>query len=208
MRRILASILFVSAGCPDEPEEGSGNDTGTGTDPSSTGMSGSSASTSSTTTTDSSTTEMPPTSDPSESGSTTMVAEESSSSGGSGIECEWFDEPDGERSWGLCSPSQTWDLAEAHCVSEGGNLVSINGPDDGVFAINVIGSVAEVWIGLNDIDTVDMYEWSDGNPYEHMNWDKTQPDNPDHRCVAIGMNRRWYDFACDEHRVFVCARPL
>jgi hypothetical protein len=208
MRCKLALLLFVSAGCPSEPEEGGNEATESSTGTSSTGMSGSSASTSTTT---ASTTETPTSSSESgssDSGSSTMVAEGSSSSGSSDIECEWYEEADGEREWGRCSPGLAWQDAEDYCVGEGGHLVSMNSAQDGVFAINVLSGVAEAWIGLNDIDTERMYVWTDGNPYEHMNWDDAQPDNPEHRCVGIGGNARWFDYACDEHRVFVCAREL
>jgi hypothetical protein len=207
MRCKLALLLFVSTGCPSEPEEGSSEGTDTSTGTSSTGMSGSSASTSSTT---ASSTDTPTGSESgsSDSGSSTMVAEGSSSSGSSDIECEWYEEPDGEREWGRCTPGQPWQAAEDYCVAEGGHLVSMNSAQDGVFAINVLSGVAEAWIGLNDIDAENMYVWTDGSPYEHMNWDDTQPDSPEHRCVGIGNNARWFDFACDESRVFVCAREL
>ena len=209
MRYMLAAFLVVIAGCPSE-EEGNSSDTEADTGTSSTGMSGSSASTSSSTTTEPTTTTTEPvtSSESGEPGSSTMVPETSTSSGSSEVECEWFDEPSGERSWGLCTPASMWQQAEDHCVSEGGHLVSIRSAMDGIFAANVLTGIDEAWIGLNDLGGERMYEWTDGTPYEHMNWDDTQPDNPEHRCVAIGVSRRWFDYACDEHRVFVCARPL
>jgi hypothetical protein len=209
MRSLLAAFLVLSTGCPD-PEEGEGEDTSGATEVTSTGMSGSAASTSSTTTTETSTTEPATSSESGEPGSTTMVADDSSSGGATEVECEWFDEPSGERSWGRCSPRMAWQNAEDHCVTEGGHLVSIDGAQAGIFAVNVLTGFDEAWIGLNDLAAADMYEWTDGTPYEYMNWDSDtkQPDNPDHRCVALGISRRWFDYDCDEQRIFVCARPL
>jgi C-type mannose receptor len=120
----------------------------------------------------------------------------------------WYDEPGGDRSWGRCTPALTWQAAEDACVAEGGHLVSIRNAQDGIFAINVLTGVEEAWIGLNDLATPRMYEWTDGTPYEYMNWDDGQPDDPDHQCAGIGPSRRWFDYACDEERGFVCARPI
>jgi hypothetical protein len=206
MRNLLLVFLAVSTGCPDDPEEGTGADTGGTTDVSSTGMSGS-ASTSSTT--GDPTTDPPATS--SESGDPGSTTSEGSSSGGSSnVECEWYDQVEQERSWGRCSPRLTWQGAEDHCVSEGGHLASIASGTEGIFASNILLRADEAWIGLNDRETPDTWEWTDGTPYDYTNWDTQsgQPDNPDHDCVAIGITRRWFDYACNEDRIFICIRPL
>lgn len=124
------------------------------------------------------------------------------------IECTWTMQPNTEREWGVCGPPQSWQDAEDYCVSAGGNLVSFAGATDNVFAINVLSGIMEAWIGLHDMSDPEVYEWSDGTPYVYMNWDDTQPDSDDERCVAIGVTQRWFDFACDQTRRFVCARPL
>lgn len=139
-------------------------------------------------------------------GSTTAQGSETTAS--VDIECTWTMQPNTEREWGVCSPPQSWQDAEDYCVSVGGNLVSFAGATDNVFAINVLSGIMEAWIGLNDIGAPEVYEWSDGTPYVYMNWDDTQPDSEEHRCVGIGVTQRWFDFACDETRRFVCARPL
>ena len=124
------------------------------------------------------------------------------------IECTWTEQPNADREWGVCGPPQPWQAAEDYCVSAGGNLVSFAGATDNVFAINVLSGVMEAWIGLNDITRAEAYEWSDGTVYDYMNWDDSQPDGEDERCVAIGVTQRWFDFGCEETRRFVCARAL
>ena len=154
----------------------------------------------------------PSTSDGSSSESTAAVDADSGSSETTSsppeIECDWFPRPSGEREWGRCTPASTWDDAEAHCVDLGGHLVSFASASDNLFAINVLGGSGEAWIGLSDQGRAEVYEWTDGTPYDYVNWEDGQPDARADRCVAIGNSQRWFDYPCEEGRTFLCARPL
>ena len=209
MRTVWIAALVAIAGCPSE-EEGSDGETGTATDPvtttvgMSTTMAPGTSSGPETTTGGGGSTTTGGTTSGSESGSSSS----SSSSGGATIECEWFEQPDTGREWGLCTPAAEWQEAEDHCVAEGGHLVSVDGQPDSIFAINVLGATAEAWIGLNDLQREGTWVWTDGTAFGYENWEDKQPDNPDHHCVAIGTARRWFDYSCGESRPFICARPV
>lgn len=57
-----------------------------------------------------------------------------------------------------------WSGAEASCVSMNSNLVSVaNSIDqDFIWQTLYINGKQEMWIGLNDLQTVNEYHWTDG----------------------------------------------
>ncbi|KAK5599314.1 hypothetical protein CRENBAI_023133 [Crenichthys baileyi] len=75
----------------------------------------------------------------------------------------------------------TWADAELHCVSEGGNLVSIHSLEEHNFVNSMIKSFdptqAFTWIGLTDLHKEGSWMWSDGSKMDFLYWDEGQPDN-------------------------------
>jgi len=77
----------------------------------------------------------------------------------------------------ICNPrknyqidySLTWSESEAVCVAEGGHLVSIYDEVEQDFIIQLVHryNFRNVWIGLNELRTVNTYEWTDGEPVSH-----------------------------------------
>jgi hypothetical protein len=126
------------------------------------------------------------------------------------VECTWTTEASGRREWGLCTGGLAWSDARAHCQAEGGDLVSLHGPSENLFAVNVLVTTPDAWIGLHDMDREGVFVWSDGTPLDYENWEDGQPDDADatQNCIEIGPSRRWFDGSCDDELPFLCVRPV
>jgi hypothetical protein len=72
---------------------------------------------------------------------------------------------------------------------------------------------SNVWIGLNDLKTKGVYEWSDGSSVSWTNWYFGQPDErqTDKSCVFMSLRRGkrgwmyWSDQNCTNKYAFICA---
>ena len=92
---------------------------------------------------------------------------------------------------------QTWDLLEA----------------TGHFAQSADG----FWIGLNDRDAEDAFEWSDGTPLNYDNWDLDEPNNGNEaiggencaivRRLPLRRHSFWDDRSCQLSRPYLCKGP-
>ncbi|XP_073715682.1 macrophage mannose receptor 1 isoform X3 [Misgurnus anguillicaudatus] len=69
-----------------------------------------------------------------------------------------------------------WHRARDHCISQGGNLVSIQSSTEQSFLTTMMqSSPHEVWIGLNDITWEMQFVWTDGKGVKYTNWLEDQP---------------------------------
>ncbi|TKS79617.1 Macrophage mannose receptor 1 [Collichthys lucidus] len=106
---------------------------------------------------------------------------------------------------------KTWSDAQIECRKEGGDLVSIRNAEDQGFVISQLGyaSTDELWIGLNDIRTEGLFDWSDHSFVSFTSWAYGKPslsaDAVD--CILImGENGNWADRLCDEKHGFICMK--
>ncbi|TNN55460.1 Macrophage mannose receptor 1 [Liparis tanakae] len=106
---------------------------------------------------------------------------------------------------------QTWSNAQKECRKESGDLVSVRNVEDQSFVISQLGfaSTDELWIGLNDIKTEGLFDWSDHSTVSFTSWEFGKPtistDTDD--CVLIrGENGNWADRSCGEKHGFICMK--
>ncbi|TMS09857.1 Macrophage mannose receptor 1 [Larimichthys crocea] len=107
--------------------------------------------------------------------------------------------------------AKTWSGAQIECRKEGGDLVSIRNAEDQGFVISQLGyaSTDELWIGLNDIRTEGLFDWSDHSFVSFTSWAYGKPslsaDTVD--CILMtGENGNWADRLCDEKHGFICMK--
>ncbi|XP_078493515.1 uncharacterized protein LOC100176392 isoform X1 [Ciona intestinalis] len=116
-----------------------------------------------------------------------------------------------------------WADARLHCQSEGGDLVSINSPEEQGFIEFHIAflNVWAVWTGGLDSyngpdffpDVIDAFDggwrWSDGSPFNFVNWVAGEPNNEsDEDCMEIRSDTGlWNDVPCGGYYGYVCERP-
>ena len=103
--------------------------------------------------------------------------------------------------------SNTWTGAEAHAVSLGGHLVTLNNAAENEWVLNTFGWFGGVarplWIGLNDAAAEGVFVWVSGEAAAYRNWMPGEPNNgggyvPDEDYVAmrgpgLSFSNAWND---------------
>uniref|UniRef100_A0AC34GRQ8 C-type lectin domain-containing protein n=1 Tax=Panagrolaimus sp. ES5 TaxID=591445 RepID=A0AC34GRQ8_9BILA len=80
----------------------------------------------------------------------------------------------------------TWYDAEMACVSEKAHLVSIHSWQEILFATELAAPYstnkcdwnAQTWIGMSTQDKNVHWEWTDGTPFDYIDWAPGEPNNP------------------------------
>jgi len=117
------------------------------------------------------------------------------------------------RCYKYIATKMTWIDAELHCVSKGGNLVSIHSQEEQKFVQHLIKSFdpAEgfTWIGLTDCQKDGAWLWTDGTPFDFTFWNEGEPNNfgGSEACVHTNWStdKKWNDAECSSEYSFVCA---
>ncbi|XP_067687491.1 macrophage mannose receptor 1-like [Haliotis asinina] len=109
---------------------------------------------------------------------------------------------------GKAYPMKTWTEARDFCRGLGGDLVSIaNSTLEDFFHQIVWNGTWSFWIGLNDRDVEDGYQWTDGSPFGYSNWAKGEPNNLNAQedCVEYSfVSNVWNDFYCYTVKRYMC----
>ncbi|KAI4787352.1 hypothetical protein KUCAC02_032892 [Chaenocephalus aceratus] len=102
---------------------------------------------------------------------------------------------------------RTWADAEFHCVSQGGNLVSIHSTEEEDFVKTMFPADGYTWNGLNDIYEEGKWMWSDGCAAKYLFWYSGQPNNRGlgEDCVINNWKGKWNDAPCSTFFPSVCA---
>ncbi|XP_058889912.1 macrophage mannose receptor 1-like [Acipenser ruthenus] len=112
----------------------------------------------------------------------------------------------------ISSDVKSWPDARSDCEMRGGDLMSISTVQERTWIRTQIGVSNIYWIGLNDVVSEGVWEWSDGSPFleELQNWRPGQPDNwqDNEDCVqfAASDSARWNDEFCTVARNYICKR--
>ncbi|XP_043546328.1 macrophage mannose receptor 1 [Chiloscyllium plagiosum] len=115
----------------------------------------------------------------------------------------------------LCRDRKTWQKSLAACRKEEGDLVSIHNIEEHSFIITQLGYLAndELWLGMNDLKTQMLFEWTDGSPVTFTAWLHNEPshfDNKREDCVVMRTKiGYWADHVCEKQYGYICKRkPL
>ncbi|XP_069552423.1 macrophage mannose receptor 1 [Brachyistius frenatus] len=121
------------------------------------------------------------------------------------------------------SDSKNWQDARAHCISQGGNLVSIpNDREQAFLTTQMLHYNTDLWIGMNDINWEMHFVWTDGKGILYTNWAKGHPTSaPDGRfffdemfdCVVMvgstpKQTGQWKVEDCHSKQGFICKRNI
>ncbi len=126
----------------------------------------------------------------------------------------WFSFND--RCYKYVATPQSWADAELHCVSQGGNLVSIHSLMEQNFTSALIKSFdfseRPTWIGLSDTHKEGSWMWSDGSPVTFVYWIAGEPNNlgGHENCAHINLSthRKWNDGRCSASFPSICASRI
>ncbi|KAI4903512.1 hypothetical protein NFI96_027557 [Prochilodus magdalenae] len=112
----------------------------------------------------------------------------------------------------LSRTKRTWLDARDACRREGGDLLSILSVEEQSFAISQLGytKTDELWIGLNDLKTAMLFEWSDHSSVPIALWDVNEPSHNvalKEDCVLMrGQEGKWADQICQNKNGYVCKK--
>ncbi|XP_071126788.1 uncharacterized protein [Mytilus edulis] len=104
----------------------------------------------------------------------------------------------------------SWLNARQDCRIMGGDLATVNSQaeQDLVYSIMSNKGASDVWIGLNDQQEQNFFEWINGEVTMYTNWNVNQPANTNsanENCVMINQtDGGWQDQNCDEPHQYLC----
>uniref|UniRef100_A0A6A7G2Y8 Macrophage mannose receptor 1-like n=1 Tax=Hirondellea gigas TaxID=1518452 RepID=A0A6A7G2Y8_9CRUS len=98
-----------------------------------------------------------------------------------------------------------WRYANAKCTEKSASLVSIHSEDEmGLIAQMTSSSGEFIWNGLIRGEDNE-FIWSDGTPYNYMNWYDHEPNSASEKCVEMFLGQRtWNDNDCWAVRAYMC----
>uniref|UniRef100_A0AAY4ET88 C-type lectin domain-containing protein n=1 Tax=Denticeps clupeoides TaxID=299321 RepID=A0AAY4ET88_9TELE len=111
--------------------------------------------------------------------------------------------------------TKNWNDAEAYCVNQNANLVSIHTAEQVTvfWFVNTAHMSRSSWVGLNDIQNENHFVWSDGSPTDFLPWEPNQPDNwqGDEDCVHMRGVEHYNpgtlnDLPCTSSFPFICQK--
>uniref|UniRef100_A0A8B9LTS7 Mannose receptor, C type 1a n=1 Tax=Astyanax mexicanus TaxID=7994 RepID=A0A8B9LTS7_ASTMX len=105
-----------------------------------------------------------------------------------------------------------WRDALSACHKDGAELASIHNIEEHSFIISQSGYTPtdEIWIGLNDQKTQNLFEWSDRTHVTFAKWLVGEPShatNLREDCVLMkGKDGKWADHMCEKEHDFICKK--
>jgi len=103
---------------------------------------------------------------------------------------------------------KTWTDARNTCRDLDGDLFSIHSQEENDFVQSRAsrGNGYDSWIGLNDLTTEGIFQWSDGSAVGYTNWRANQPNGGEgQNCVAASYtDGKWYDNDCEYTLPAIC----
>ncbi|KAI4900585.1 hypothetical protein NFI96_017269 [Prochilodus magdalenae] len=104
----------------------------------------------------------------------------------------------------------TWHEARDACRSQGGDLLSISTPEE--LRIFKAGTdlLEKMWIGLNHLDWMQGWQWSDGSPLAYASWDADSHKDKSNLlasdCGVIHPNMGFSGESCELKLPYICEK--
>ncbi|XP_072516907.1 lymphocyte antigen 75 [Salminus brasiliensis] len=104
----------------------------------------------------------------------------------------------------------TWHEARDSCRSQGGDLLSVSSSED----LRIFKAGTELpekqWIGLNRLDWLQGWQWSDGSPLAYIPWDAASSGAESFLlasdCGVMHPNMRFSSEACEMKLPYICEK--
>ncbi|XP_033127012.1 CD209 antigen-like protein 2 isoform X2 [Anneissia japonica] len=97
------------------------------------------------------------------------------------------------------SQTKTWEDANSRCKEENATLVTISSAEENNLVSHHTDSCGlRIWIGLNDIDVEDTWQWLSNETSNFSSWGQNEPNNINNEnCVELHCNGKWNDVDCE-----------
>ncbi|XP_041458722.1 macrophage mannose receptor 1-like isoform X2 [Lytechinus variegatus] len=106
------------------------------------------------------------------------------------------------------STRRNWNDARTFCLAMGADLASFHSQAEEDYILSGYpNNPARLYVGLHDITEEGGFEWSDGTPVEHTNWNPGEPNNwgPGEDCTEVFLDdRNWNDIYCTNLNDWIC----
>ncbi|XP_064183475.1 lymphocyte antigen 75 [Anguilla rostrata] len=102
----------------------------------------------------------------------------------------------------------SWQEARASCHSQGGDLLSITSAAE-LDLVSNGDDPDQVWIGLNQLDMAQGWQWSDGSPLAFVNWNEGMTNFSilkESDCAVMTTKGLWEKAACTQKLPFICKK--
>ncbi|XP_077118196.1 hepatic lectin-like [Ranitomeya variabilis] len=125
--------------------------------------------------------------------------------------CEMGWKQFGDSCYYLTKYKTSWTNTRTSCIGKGADLAVITSSSEQLFlsTFSEASISKRYWIGLNDIDEEDEWEWIDGTDYEtsYQYWKKGEPNNNDDEdCAHLWTFGEWNDVPCDYKAYGICEK--
>ncbi|XP_016331932.1 lymphocyte antigen 75-like isoform X1 [Sinocyclocheilus anshuiensis] len=103
----------------------------------------------------------------------------------------------------------TWHEARDACRSQGGDLLSVSSPQELEFFKNQKDLPSKLWIGLNHLDWMQGWQWSDGSALYFAPWETGIPIRSlmsDEDCGVLKEPLRFGAETCENRLPFICMK--
>ncbi|KAB5559385.1 hypothetical protein PHYPO_G00028380 [Pangasianodon hypophthalmus] len=98
----------------------------------------------------------------------------------------------------------SWHEARDACRSQGGDLLSVSSPRE---LQNLTKDLPEqLWIGLNQLDWAQGWQWSDASPLVYFPWEVDQHNWMSPECGVIHPNLRFGGESCEKKLPYICEK--
>ncbi|TSS35876.1 Lymphocyte antigen 75 [Bagarius yarrelli] len=99
----------------------------------------------------------------------------------------------------------TWHEARDACRSQGGDLLSVSSPRD-LQNLQTKDLPEQLWIGLNQLDWAQGWQWSDASPLVFFPWEEAQHTWMSPECGVILPNLRFAGESCEKKLPYICEK--
>ncbi|XP_026076751.1 lymphocyte antigen 75-like isoform X1 [Carassius auratus] len=103
----------------------------------------------------------------------------------------------------------TWHEARDACQNQGGDLLSLSSPQELEFFRNKTDLPSKLWIGLNHLDWMQGWQWSDGSALSFAPWETGMPIRSllsDEDCGVLKEPLRFGAETCEHRLPFICMK--
>ncbi|XP_041924202.1 macrophage mannose receptor 1 [Alosa sapidissima] len=114
--------------------------------------------------------------------------------------------------YSLRREKRSWSQALVACHKDEADLTSVLSVEEHSFLISQSGYMEsdELWIGLTDRSTQNLFEWSDRSSVTFTKWTAGEPSHSTNLledCVLMGGKEgRWSDYMCEKEFGFICKK--
>ncbi|XP_041936044.1 lymphocyte antigen 75 isoform X1 [Alosa sapidissima] len=108
----------------------------------------------------------------------------------------------------VATAAVTWHQARDSCRSQGGDLLSVSSASE-LKALEAMDLPDKLWIGLNQMDWAEGWQWSDGSPLHVVNWATDMPTLiglGELDCGVLISGKQYENAMCEKKLPYICKK--